>query len=279
MDVLRIKDLAIFAHHGVYERETVTGQNFLISATLEGDFLKAAKVDDIEKAVDYGKVSHFMHAYFTSRTYKLLETAADNLSREVLLNFPLIKRIELEIKKPEAPIGLPFDFVSVTTVKERHEVYVSIGSNIVDKNKNLENGIEAINKLEGCKVLQVSSVFKSKPYGNVDQEDFLNGAFLMETIYTPQELLKVFKELELNAGKGHRTHWGPRTLDLDILFFDDQICGSRDLQIPHVDMANRDFVLVPLAEIADFKRHPVTMKTVRQMLEELKASSPLYIIE
>ncbi|MGF7010909.1 dihydroneopterin aldolase/2-amino-4-hydroxy-6-hydroxymethyldihydropteridine diphosphokinase [Lachnospiraceae bacterium PF1-22] len=279
MDVIRIKDLAIFAHHGVYERETLTGQNFLVSATLSGDFFKAAKSDNIEKAVDYGKICHFMHAYLTSRTYKLLETATDNLSRELLLNFQQLQKVELEIKKPEAPIGLPFNYVSVSTVKERHQVYVSIGSNIGDKNKNLENGIEAINKLEGCKVLEVSSVFKSKPYGNVDQEDFLNGAFLMETIYSPQELLKVFKELELNAGKGHLTHWGPRTLDLDILFFDDQVCDTKDLQVPHADMANRDFVLVPLAEIADFKRHPITKKTVREMLEELKASSPLYIIE
>ncbi len=279
MDVLKIKDLAIFAHHGVYERETTIGQNFLVSATLEGEFLKAAKSDDIEKAVDYGKVCHFMHAYFTSRTYKLLETAADNMAREVLIQFPLIKGITLEIKKPEAPIGLPFNYISIVAKKKRHYVYVSIGSNIGDKNQNIENGVDAINKLEGCKVLEVSSIFKSKPYGNVDQEDFLNGAFLMETIYTPTELLKVFQELELNAGKGHRTHWGPRTLDLDIIFFDDLVWDSKDLQIPHVDMTNRDFVLVPMAEIADFKRHPVSQKTVRQMLEELKATSPLYIIE
>lgn len=279
MDVMKIRNLRVFAHHGVYERETKNGQNFVINAVIYGDNKAAADTDDLQYAVDYGKVCHFMHAYFQSHTYKLIETAADRLAEEVLLSFPVIHRLELEIRKPEAPIGLPMDYVSVTTEKGWHQVYISVGSNIGDKNQNIENGIQALNVSRGCRVTRVSSIFKTKPYGEIEQDDFLNGAFLLETILSPMDLLKKLKEIEERAGKGHTVRWGPRALDLDILFYDDIVYDSKELTIPHPDMENRDFVLVPMSELADYYRHPLKQLTVRQMVEQLKAKTPGYILE
>lgn len=279
MDVIKIKNLRAFAHHGVYERETKNGQNFIISATIHKDIRQAAATDDLQYAVDYGKVCHFMTAFFTTHTFKLIETAANRLAEEVLLTFPTISDLELEVKKPEAPIGLPMDYVSVTVKRKWHKAYISVGSNIGDKNKNIEEGISALNDVRGCRVTEVSSIFKTKPYGEIEQDDFLNGAFVLDTILEPEDLLAKLKEIEEKAGRGHTVRWGPRTLDLDILFFDDLVYDSEDLQIPHPDMENRDFVLVPLSELADYYRHPLTHLTVRQMVENLKAHTPGYILE
>ena len=105
-----------------------------------------------------------------------------------------------------------------------------------------------------------------------DQPDFLNGCLRMKTLYYPNELLRELNRIEKEAGRERIIHWGPRTLDLDIIFYDDLISQEDDLCIPHVEMHKRSFVLEPLEEIAPYKRHPGNGKTVRQMLEELTDS-------
>ena len=106
---------------------------------------------------------------------------------------------------------------------------------------------------------------------NGDQPDFLNACLKMRTLLYPEELLKELNRIEKEAGRERIIHWGPRTLDLDILLYDDIVLEEDDLCIPHVEMHKRSFVLEPLAEIAPYKRHPVYGKTVREMLEEIQA--------
>ena len=103
-----------------------------------------------------------------------------------------------------------------------------------------------------------------------DQDEFLNGCLCLKTLKTPLELLETLHDLEKAAKRERIRHWGPRTLDLDILFYDDIICQEPELCIPHVDMQNRDFVLKPLKQIAPYKRHPGTLKTVTEMEQELE---------
>ena len=122
-------------------------------------------------------------------------------------------------------------------------------------------------------VKKVSQLIRTKPYGDVVQEDFLNGALEIETLLTPQELLEALHVIEDAAGRTREVRWGPRTLDLDILFYDKLIYESDDLIIPHVDLENRRFVLEPLFEIAPGYRHPVFHKTVEQMYRALGAEA------
>ena len=110
------------------------------------------------------------------------------------------------------------------------------------------------------------------PYGVTDQPDFLNGCLKLRTLLYPYELLAELNRIEKEAGRERIIHWGPRTLDLDIIFYDDLISQEDELCIPHVEMHKRSFVLEPLEEIAPYKRHPGNGKTVRQMLEELTDS-------
>ena len=102
--------------------------------------------------------------------------------------------------------------------------------------------------------------------------DFLNGVLCLETYLNPFELLDFLHEVEKSENRERILRWGPRTLDLDILFFDDLILDTKELIIPHADMANRSFVLEPLAEIAPYKRHPLSRMTVKEMLDRLNLS-------
>ena len=116
---------------------------------------------------------------------------------------------------------------------------------------------------------KLSSYLVTKPYGGVEQDDFLNACLMLKTLLSPEELLARLHEIEQAAHRERIIHWGPRTLDLDILLYDDLILETEDLVIPHPGMHLRDFVLKPLREIAPNKRHPIFQKTVAQMEEEL----------
>ena len=103
----------------------------------------------------------------------------------------------------------------------------------------------------------------------MEQDEFLNGVCQIETLYTPEELLDFLHLLEQAAHRERKVHWGPRTLDLDIIFYDDLVMDSDELTIPHIDMQNRDFVVDPMAEIAPYKRHPIYGKTMKELKGEL----------
>ena len=138
-----------------------------------------------------------------------------------------------------------------------------------DKEKYLKDAISALDAVPGCHVEKVSSFLVTAPYGGVEQDDFLNACLCLKTRLEPQELLDRMHEIEQSAHRERIIHWGPRTLDLDILLYDDLILETETLIIPHVEMHMRNFVLQPLSEIAPYVRHPIYHKTVAQMLAEL----------
>ncbi len=269
-DEIRIENLQIFANHGVFPEETKLGQKFLVSVIMYVDTKKAGQKDDLNLSIDYGSVSHFITRFLQEHTYKLIEAAAEHLAEELLLTFPLLKGVSVELKKPWAPVALPLDTVSVKIERFWHQAYVALGSNIGDKKAFLDMAVEELNKMEDCKVERVSDYITTAPYGGVEQDDFLNGCVQISTLLTPEELLSALHGIEGTAHRKREVHWGPRTLDLDILLYDDLIYESENLMIPHVEMHLRDFVLEPLAQIAPWVRHPGLGKTVKELLDDLK---------
>lgn len=265
MDSIRIYDLMVFANHGVLKEENVLGQKFVISANLYMDTKNAAKNDDVSLTVNYADVCMFITRHFQNNTYKLIETAANETAYAILKEFPKIQEIEIEVKKPWAPIHMALDSVSVKIKRKRHDVYVGLGSNIGDTEKNIMKALEIINQDELSYVDTVSSLIITKPYGYEEQDDFLNGAALIKTLRTPMEFLELIGQIENELKRVREIHWGPRTIDVDILLYDDEIIYTQDLIIPHKDMINRSFVMEPMLEIAPNIKHPVLDKTIVEL--------------
>lgn len=268
-DKIHIKNLEVFANHGVFPEETSLGQKFLISLTMYTDTRAAGKTDDLTKSIHYGEVSSFITEYTKAHPCKLIEAAAETLAEELLLHYPLLKGITLELKKPWAPVGLPLETVSIEITRFWHCAYLGLGSNLGDKKAHLDQAVKALNEIRGCQVEKVSSYLVTAPYGGVEQDDFLNACLKLKTFLSPQELLDRMHEIEQAAHRERLIHWGPRTLDLDILMYDDLVMESDTLIIPHVELHKRSFVLKPLSEIAPNKRHPILKKTISELEKEV----------
>lgn len=269
-DEIRIDKLEVYAYHGVYPKERREGQIFLVSAVLYTDTHRAGTEDKIELSTDYGEVCLFIDQWMKKHTCHTLEAVAERLAGDILKSCSLVRGLDLEIQKPEAPIPLPFGGVSVRIHREWHKVYLSVGSNMGKREKYIEDAIQALKDHPLTRGLRVSDIIETEAYGGVEQDAFLNGVIELETLLGPEELLDLLHETENGAGRERTIHWGPRTLDLDILIFDRLVYESDTLVIPHPDMQNRAFVLKPLCAMAPNYRHPLLGKTVRQMLEELE---------
>ena len=271
MDIIRIDNLEVYAYHGVYDEEKEKGQYFYVNAELYTNTRKAGMNDDLDVSTNYGTVCDFIHDFMTKHTYDLIETVAEQLAQALLLEFKLVKSVLLEIKKPHAPIEREFESVSVELERGWHEAFVAFGSNLGDKEKFIDEAIEALSNLPQINIVAISDKIVTEPYGNVEQDVFLNGVMKIETLLPADELLQILQKVEEHAGRERKIHWGPRTLDLDIIFYDDDIISEDDLIVPHPDMKNRDFVLKPLMQIAPYKLHPVYRKTISDMYAELMA--------
>lgn len=270
-DEIRIEELEIYAHHGVFNEEKQKGQFFYVNTVLYTDLRPAGIKDDLTLSTHYGEVSHFIKRCLTEHTYDLIEKAAETTAMEILLNFPHIMAISLEIRKPHAPIPMKFGSVSVKIYRKWHTVYIAFGSNMGKSEELIRNAITKLSEDRFNQIEKISDIIITKPYGGVKQKDFHNGVLQMRTLYTPCELLESLHMLEKEAGRERKVHWGPRTLDLDIIFYDQEVYEDENLIIPHIDMQNRDFVLKPMLQIAPWFRHPVLNKTMfelYQLLEE-----------
>lgn len=151
--------------------------------------------------------------------------------------------------------------------------YISFGSNIGDRNKNIERAVEYLKELDGISVKKISSIYETDPAGGPPQGKFLNGVIEIETSLLPDELLDRLKGIESRLGRVKTQENGPRTIDLDILFYGDIVIDGERIKIPHPRMHGREFVLRGLNEIAPDFLHPRLNKTIKELYEGLNTSN------
>lgn len=270
MDKIFIDRLALYGRHGVKEEENALGQMFYISAEIGICLRGAGKTDCLDKTLDYGRCCRKIKRICESNTFKLIETLAEHIAEELLQMSPAVKCAKVRVDKPSAPVGLPLDSVGIEIERKRHTAFIALGSNMGDKRAYIEKAVEEINADKSCNVVRVSKLIETAPVSDIPQDDYLNGVMEIETLYDPEELLAFLNETEARADRVRKEKWGPRTLDLDIIFYDNEVIQTEKLTVPHPLMHKRGFVLEPLCMIAPHKIHPVLNKTAAQLLEELQ---------
>lgn len=256
-DHILINDLRFESVIGVLDHERLAPQPLRVDVDIEVDLHDAGVSDDLEQTVHYGEVAVALADLARGTQYLLLERLAQHMA-EVVLSFPLVRAVELTLTKLRPPIPEQIDSTAVRIRRvraevasaKRHRAIVALGSNLGNREAHLRFAIERL----GESVVAQSQVFETDPVGGPDgQGAYLNMAVVLETELDPYALLRWLHRIEADAGRERVVHWGPRTLDLDLLFFDDVVITGGNLAVPHPRYAERRFVLAPLSEVAPEK--------------------------
>ncbi len=149
-----------------------------------------------------------------------------------------------------------------------HKVYFGLGSNVGDRGAYIEEAIRLLAK--EVNIEKRAEIYESKAFGVTDQDNFINTAIVGTTDLSPIELLQFIKEVEKKVGRKESFHWGPREIDMDILFYDNIIYNDEILEIPHRDLAIRDFVLLPLSDISPDLIHPSLGRSIKELLANIR---------
>ena len=269
MDQLRIKDLEVYAYHGVFGAEKELGQRFVLDVILDYDMSRAAATADLTASIHYGELAHDLTVWCQESKEDLIETLAYKLLDRIFLKHPMVQKVSLEVKKPWAPVPLPLETCSVRLERQKRRIFIGLGSNLGDKEANLAAAREKMAQGK-IQILQASSMIETQPWGGVDQKAFLNQVVEAESWLNPQELIQTLLTIEADLGRVREVKWGPRLIDLDILYIDQEHIYSPDLIVPHPYVAERAFVLQSLVEIAPHFVDPVQRKSIRQLWDEVE---------
>lgn len=273
-DCIRIRNLEVFCHQDLPREENVPGQKFVVSAALFTSTRKAGLSDRIEDSISCGNVCSLIRKEMTRQRDHLPERTAERIARVLLMEYESLHRVQIEIRKPWSPGLAHGDDVSVSIERAWHQVYIGVGSNMGDRAAYMDLAAERVRNLADCRRFRSSDILESEPYGYTNQDVFLNAVFRFETILEPMEVLDRLMEIEQEAGRTREIRWGPRTLDLDILLYDDLVTEDPHLIIPHPDMHNRMFVLEPLCQLNAYGVHPLLRERYIDIRRRLTGNFP-----
>ncbi|GAB2531943.1 2-amino-4-hydroxy-6-hydroxymethyldihydropteridine diphosphokinase [Brachybacterium huguangmaarense] len=243
--------LGLRAHglHGVLAEEKRDGHEFAIDVVMHLPTAPAAAGDALGRTVNYAEVAHTVTEVVAGESLDLIETLAARIADAVLTSQALVRRVEIAVHKPTAPIGLPFDDVIVRIARDAPAVdaVLALGSNIGDREGRLRRAIALLGETDGVEILWEGPLVETDPVGGVEQDDFCNTVVGVRTALSPWELLAAAHAIEADAHRERLVRWGPRTLDVDVITWGDLRQDDPDLTLPHPRAHERAFVLVPWA--------------------------------
>lgn len=257
LDTVTVRGIEATGYHGVFDHERHDGQIFRCDVTLHLDTRRARERDDLAEAVDYGGVGEAVHRVLAGEPRDLIETVAGDIAAAVLTD-GRVAAVDVSVHKPQAPMPVPFDDVTVTVHRTRADVLVdsapdgpvdavvAIGSNLGDRAGMLLGAVQALGRTPGIGLTAVSPVVETDPVGGPGGQDtFLNAVVLLRTTLSPLALMHACQDVEALHGRRREARWGPRTLDVDVLTHGELVVDTATLTLPHPRAAERAFVLVP----------------------------------
>lgn len=244
---ITLRGVTAHGHHGVLPEERRDGQTFVVDVQLQ---VEREASDDLATTVDYGELARAVAADVGRDPLDLIESLADRVLATCLARGG-VAAATVTIHKPQAPIPVPFDDVAVTRHgRVRARAVLSLGSNVGDSLATLRAAVARLAGLPGVAVTAVSPLYRTRPVGGVEQDDFLNLVVLAALEGPdPLELLRRTQAIEDDLGRARVVRWGPRTLDIDLVAVGTDQCAGPDLTLPHPRAHERAFVLVPWLDV------------------------------
>jgi dihydroneopterin aldolase/2-amino-4-hydroxy-6-hydroxymethyldihydropteridine diphosphokinase len=248
-DRIVLQGVSARGFHGVLASEKRDGQTFVVDVVMEVDLAPAGASDDLNDTVNYAEVAGDIVALIEGESLDLIEALAARIADRVLAR-PLVEAVEVTVHKPQAPVGHPFTDVQVKVTRERQTpVVIAMGSNLGESLETLHDAV--ISLYAWVDIVDVSPVVETDPVGGPDQPAYLNAVVTATTHLAPSTLLAGLHEIERAHGRTREVHWGPRTLDLDLIQYGDPVFDTdvrmqtATLTLPHPRAHERAFVLVP----------------------------------
>ena len=252
MDKITLSKMEFEGHTGCFDFEKKDGQMFIVSLDLFVDRIRGCYTDDLADTVDYSNIYEVTKETVTGDDGNLIERLAQKIADAVLEADKRILKVRVNVSKPEAPVKGIFETMEVTIERNRKEfVIVSLGSNMGDREANILAAEKALQAIDGNEGFKFASIYETEPVGLEDQPYFLNTCVGFYTDIEPFELLDKIHVIENDLLRTREVHWGPRTIDIDIIFYGDRVIMKPELTIPHPRWNVRSFVTVPLREIKD----------------------------
>lgn len=247
MDAVVLTGLRVLGRHGAAPGEQDQAQPFEIDLEVGADLAPAGRSDDLADTVDYGRLVEAVAAVVSGERHALLERLAERIT-EVALADARVVTVTVEIRKLRPPVPVDLASAAVRLVRSRppRRALLGLGSNLGDRRANLRTAVAGLPD-----VVAVSPVYETDPVGGPPgQGAYLNAVVALATVASPRDLLTHARRLEDQAGRVRDERWGPRPLDVDVLFVGDLVVDEPDLQVPHPRWRERAFVLAPLHDVA-----------------------------
>ncbi|WP_062292669.1 2-amino-4-hydroxy-6-hydroxymethyldihydropteridine diphosphokinase [Demequina phytophila] len=288
LDQIIVQGIRVTAFHGVYQPEKESGQLFLADVVAHVSTRSAASKDDLAKTVNYSDIADRAAEVLGGDPNDLLETVAEHIARAIL-EMEGVHCVDVVVHKPQAPLHVEFRDVMVKIRRDLRSgalwadkrigssaglsgdpfaprvhsddpadnppvqpvvAYLALGGNVGDVDTTFREALWELHRIPGIMVQRASSLFRTRPVGGPDQDDFLNAVVEIMTAMAPRELLAACQGIEVLHGRERHVENGPRTLDLDILAYGDRAFAAEDLVVPHPRATERAFVLQPWATLA-----------------------------
>lgn len=273
-DRITLTGVKVHGKHGVLPEEKTHGHTFSVDARLWVDTSAAGRSDDLKYTVNYAQIAAEIESVVAAPSVDLIETLAEGICGRIFATQVLVRRVEVSVNKPTAPIAQEFSNVQVSVVRTApaQRSILALGSNMGDSRSILSMAREGIGQIPGTRVLATSEIYETDPVGGVEQDPFLNAAVLVETVLSPWDLHRHTSALEQQAHRVRDVRWGPRTLDIDVITWGDFCLDDPALTLPHPRAHERGFVLAPLSDLDGEGGHTLSLPgygTVAELLDHV----------